>query len=247
MRYQSLGFVKETGTLGVKGRINGLSDFEESMIDPSRIEYLDRIVELCEREDVKLFFVIPPLTQSTPLVSKGYGEAWSYFNSYAKEKNIYYDDLNLVKNRDEVFPDDMMSGMEHVGGELAGVVSNVYADILCEHLQGMDSEYLYSEYDEMVKELPPIVGWELYTEPLDENEGRIMKTRLVAKENVKPEYSFIVKNPNGEFVLQDFSEQSECILPADKIVFPLTLELRIREEDGTVLETHLDIDETTWE
>lgn len=247
MRYQQLGFVKETESLGVKGRINGLADFDRTQIDPSRVEYLDRIVDLCSDENIKLFLVISPLTQSTPFATKGYGEAWKYIDNYADEHGLFFDDLNLIRNRDLEFPDDMMNGMEHVGGELAEIVSAKYAEILMEHIGGTkDCPELYSSFDEMAEDMPAVVGWEMYTESLGPDVGRIMKTRLIAREGVVPEYSFVITNPAGEFVLQDFSDSSECVLPADKISFPLTLELKLRLEDGSILSTHLDIDENTW-
>ena len=249
MVYENLGFTRETTALGNKAGISIAQSWVEENIDWNKMKYLDKIVELCERESVRLFFVSTPLTISTVYATPGYNECVDYFTEYAAEKNVPYDNLNLLKGREEFLPDALMNCMEHVGNEGADIISDYYCKVLNARIQGESVEqYFFSSVDEMRENMKAIVACQLRTEQVDENGNRKIIGEIVGKTDARPEYQFEIEKDGKVCVLQQYSQMNTCSLPVEKISFPMILRVRCRDKSDMmhekISENH--IEETTW-
>lgn len=142
-------------------RILGGGTFSRENIDESELAYLEKIVELCEKEGVKLHLVTGPTTLMRMYKVKNYQDATDYYTEFAKEHGIIYHNLNFLKNREEFLPDSKMQDANHVNGEGAQIISDRYAKILKEDMKGEDtSAYFYSNFEKLKKDIHRVVAVE---------------------------------------------------------------------------------------
>ena len=142
-------------------RILGGGTFSRENIDESELAYLEKIVELCEKEGVKLHLVTGPTTLMRMYKVKNYQDATDYYTKFAKEHGIIYHNLNFLKNREEFLPDSKMQDANHVNGKGAQIISDKYAKILKEDLKGEDtSAYFYSNFEKLKKDIHRVVAVE---------------------------------------------------------------------------------------
>ena len=248
MVYEELGFTRETSVFGTKAGIYISQPWSEENIDWNKMAYLDKIVELCQRKDVQLFFVSTPLTISTVYGTPGYDECVDFFTQYAAMKDIPYDNLNLLKGREEFLPDSMMNCMEHVGDDRAEVISDYYSQVLNIRIKGENADsYFFTSVEEMRKNMKDIVACEFKTEKIDENGNRKMIGEVLGNAEIKPEFQFEMEKDGMIDVLQEYRQMKEVILPANKIKYPMILRVRARSaRDGSEKVYEVLIDETTW-
>lgn len=88
----------------------------------SQIKYLDKIIELCSNNNIRLTFVTAPVANVSLDFIKNYDYVHTYVQKIADEKGIKYLDYNIInKNKDlfdiENFRDD--AHLNHSGVEIA--------------------------------------------------------------------------------------------------------------------------------
>ena len=249
MVYENLGFTRETSVFGTMAGIYISQPWVEEKIDWKNMEYLDKIVEVCRKKGVQLFFVSTPLTISTVYGTPGYDECVEFFTHYAEEKGVPYDNLNLLIGREAFLPDSMMNCMEHIGADRAEIISDYYSKVLNARIQGENSEiYFFDSVEEMRKNMKDIVACAFRTEKIDESGNRRFFGEALGKTDIKPEFQFEIEKDGKIDVLQEYSHTQEVILPISKITYPMTLRVRcksVRDDSEKMYEVV--IDETTWE
>lgn len=249
MVYEDLGFTRETEVFGSSAGIYLSKSWTEENIDMEKLDYLNKIIELCKKKNVKLFLTSTPLTISAVYGTPGYDECVRFFKEYAEEKGIPYDNLNLLKNREDFLPDAKMSSMEHVGADGADIISRRYCEILQRRLAGEEvNSYFYSSVNEMRQDMKDIVACAFHTEKLDSEGNRKIVGELLAKENVEAEYRFEIERKGETIVLQEYGTVDECLLPVEDISFPMVLRVRCRSKgDKSEKMYEICIDENTWD
>ena len=248
MVYEDLGFTREKAVFGNGAGILISNPFLEENVDADKLEYLNKIVELCREKDVQLFLVSTPLTISTVYGTPGYEECYRFFKEYAGEKGIPYDNLNLIKNREHLLPDTKMSSMEHAGADGADIISRYYCDILKRRMQGEEVDScFYASVQEMKEDMADIAACALHTERMDGEGNRRIIGESLHKNRVEPEYRFEIVKEGKVKVLQEYSRQEECFLPEGDISFPMMLRVRCRSRnDKSEKIFEINIDESTW-
>lgn len=230
--YENLGFAREKEVFGNRVGVYVSRTWTEEEIDPERLAYLDRIIELCRQEGAELYAVSTPLTISTVCETPGYEECNRFFSKYLEERGIPYDNLNLMEDRGSLLPDEEMSSMEHVGGDGANVVSSYYCDILQSRMKREPGKVrFYDSVAEMKEHLPDLAYCDFHTEKLDEAGNRELKARAFHGEDVEIEYQFERDADGGTVVLQPYGSQETCPLPVEEMRFPMTLRVRCRVKD----------------
>lgn len=247
--YENLGFAREKEVFGNRAGIYISRPWTEEELDEDRLAYLDKIIELCRKEEVQLYAVSTPLTISTVCETPGYEECILFFSQYLEERKVPYDNLNLMRDRGVLLPDETMSSMEHVGGDGADIVSNFYCDILrrrINHETGDDR--FYGSFAEMRENLPNLAYCDFHTTKLDEEGNRELSAQAFHREGVEVEYQFEAETEGAVEVLQSYSLQDTCPLSVERIRFPMILRVRCRVQgEETEKAFELAIDETTWE
>ncbi len=228
--YQERGYVHSTE----RGEFHtGIYDAYEIHVDQASgkvRKYLDKIVELCREEKVELYLVTLPTSFSGIYGSDTYQSAIDYFNDYASARGVPFCDMNLMRNRTEVFPDCMLSDEGHLGYNGAAICSGIYAEVFNRQHAGEDvSDYFYHSVEEMKKDIKGIVVCDLGTKPYGEEGDRIIRAKSIHEENVIPEYEFWIREEGGQWMkLQEYSENAECFLPAQYLESKIEIQVNCR-------------------
>ena len=140
-------------------RIGTYGTFNEDDISAKSKDYLDRIVKLCKDRNISLFLVTPPISTMMQMNIGNYEEANDYYLSYAEENGISYHNLNMLKNRDEIFNDSLFFHEGHLCESGATAASHIYAEIIQDELDGIDTkDRFYHSIDEMLSDISRIVA-----------------------------------------------------------------------------------------
>lgn len=188
---------KGDGYLGEEGgKSNGNISFNydesvkefstDDMLDVS-IEYLEKSVELCKNKGIKVFFASAPCSLMNTYRVKGYQSAVDYYTDYAEKNGFKYFNLNYLKNREELFPDDAFKDYVHLNKKGGQTVSRIFAKILKEELEGKDtSKYFYKNLDEMKADIHRIPGCGAKIE--ESGNELVVKVASYHNDGVTPEY-----------------------------------------------------------
>ncbi len=228
--YLERGYVYSTEKGDLHTGIYGANQVDVNQVSNESMEYLDKIVELCREEKVELHFVALPTSFSGIYGSDTYQSAVDFFNAYAADKGVPFCDMNLLRNRTEILPDDMLSDEGHLGYNGALICSDIYAEIFNRQRSGRDvSDYFYHSVDEMKKDIKGIVVCDLGTKPYGEAGDRMIHAKSIHEEGVIPEYEFWVCQEGSEWIkLQEYSEEAECFLPAKYLESKVDIQVNCR-------------------
>ena len=146
-RYHGNGFIYRNHANNLKKDTMQKLIWNESIIDNESIEYLKKIINLCNSKNTKIIMITTPISveKITNSVNE-YDKAYTYLSDLAKTNGIEYYNFSLVK--ETVFPrsiDDYWDYDGHLYGDAAQRFSLVLGDFLKEEEQGkVDvSDYLY--------------------------------------------------------------------------------------------------------
>lgn len=135
------------------------SSFDADDVNPSSASYYDKILELCKENNIKVVLVSGVATSKQLYCVRNYQDAIDYYTEYAHENNIEYFNLNYLKNREEIFPDDKFMDHMHLNYEGGETCSRIFADILKDYYDGKDtSKYFYKDFDEYTKDVNRVVA-----------------------------------------------------------------------------------------
>lgn len=206
--------------------------WESGKISAEAFEWLDRIRDLCRQNGVELILVTGPTTLSTIYSIEDYEGSYQCFSQYAKENDLPYFELNLLKNRREILPDSMMRDSDHVCGTGAEVTSRAFCDIVNAYLNGEDTEgWFYTSVDEMKEDIGEVVACDLHTEAIEGSSDRSFVAESLQEEGKTAEYEFwICRDPEaGSFeLLQEYGVKNTCVIPAEDLEHDIILRVNSR-------------------
>ena len=187
----------------------GIDTFSEDEIVESNLEYIDRIVDYCKKNDIKLYLVAPLMSLMNLYHVKGYQEAQDFYEKYAEEHGLVFHNLNYLKGREQFFGDDVMTDYVHLCGEGAYRISSIYAEILEKDMRGEDtSEYFYKDLDELKKDVDRVAA--VKAKIYSDEDGFSVYAESLHNEDVTPVYRYEISEDNGASyqVIRDWSEES---------------------------------------
>lgn len=203
--------------------------FEESEFDPRNVEYLDRIVELCAENNVQLFITTAPTSMMRIYCSEDYQRIVDYYTDYAESHGLIYQNLSYLRDRESFLPDSKMTDYNHVNGEGAYLVSELYAEILKANIAGEDvSNYFYASLDELKESVHRIVAVGANIETSPENTITIQMISL-HNDDVVPQYQVLLATDGENFeVIMDWAESDTFELNASTAPFGSLYQIRAR-------------------
>lgn len=215
--YAGKGFVYSKlsmaqGNIAVRWR----GAFEADKVHADRLEYFEKIVKLCRENGVKLMLVSAPTSMMHLFNTDNYQGAVEYYEDFARKNGLVYRNLNYLKGRDELLPDTALMDHNHLNGEGARILSEVYAEILKKDITGESvEEYFYKDLEEMqasVKRVVAIKAW--ITRSETEAEGEYTEFEIILSalrhEDIWPFYQIIYESPEGETeVLVDWIKKTD--------------------------------------
>ncbi|MBQ6517505.1 MAG: hypothetical protein IJI14_02225 [Anaerolineaceae bacterium] len=140
-------------------KIRSEGKFDEFLIFDHSKRYLDMIVDLCRSENIPLFLVTSPVSTVQQMNIGNYQGAVDYYSQYAAEKGVHYFDMNMLKQRDEIFNDSVMSDAGHLCETGAAIASRICAEIIRDELNGIDTgSRFYRSMDELSSDIKRVVA-----------------------------------------------------------------------------------------
>lgn len=213
--------------------INELDSFQKDSIDQRAVQYLDKIVDLCRKNGVKLYLISMPVTSPSVFATETYEDFWSFFETYAQQQGISFWDMNMLKDRETVIPDEMMSDTVHVGspGDLS--VSRKAGELLKMDMEGMSVDKAFWKYPEWEEQLPGIVGCDFSTEAVADSDDRVMTAISLQPDGVIPEYEFWISTdgPENNWIrLREYGVSNSCVIPGEYFQKDIWMKVCCREQ-----------------
>jgi hypothetical protein len=120
------------------------------------IAKLNSIVELCKEHDVRIIVTVVPLSDALIWENDGWDDFYHWTTLYCEENDCEFYDLNLIRNRYELFNDrESFSDADHLCSDGAEVFTKAFCDIINRVDAGEDISHLfYSSYAEMKQDSP---------------------------------------------------------------------------------------------
>jgi len=219
--YHGKGFVYSysnhaTGTVPFEH--DTMYEFSRDAVLEENVYYLDKCIELCRENDIEVSLVTVPSTISYLYLVDGYEESARWFEEYAKEKQISYHNLNYLKNREEILPDEYMYDTTHTNAEGAKVVSEIYSDILLKESMGEDiSSYFYNDFDEFesnIHRIAAVSGMITFTDEIKDSKAVAnISIRSLQDKDVNPWYQVELIDADGNVIsLVPWTQDTEAEL-----------------------------------
>lgn len=204
--YKEKGYFYTTQEYGLDERVYDKKfNIEETPINKETEEYLIKIIEYCEQNDIELVLFSSPIYELEMLAVQHYDEYVKQLKAICNKFDVEYYDFNLVKN--EVLPLEEASyymDINHLnekGAEIFTRFFNAFVQMTDEQKENC----FYNTYDEKLSLQPTNVYGILYVGTDDEQE----LWRAAANKNSEVEYRIILTPENGDTVmLQDFNENA---------------------------------------
>lgn len=123
--------------------------------DDTNLLYLDKIMELCQENGVRVIIVTTPITKAFFCRYDNFDYIYSWYLEYAKEWNVPILDFNLYIGKEDLFPDEKMFFDEnHLNKPGAELFSRIFAETEKQLDAGQDvSGLFYKTYFLMQKTL----------------------------------------------------------------------------------------------
>lgn len=186
----------------------------ERSVSDETMTYLDRIVRLCGKKNVKLYFVTMPMASSSFYQNDSVTNAHDFIQAYADKVSVPYFDMNLWKGAEARRLNERMNDYEHPSGELAEELSNVVSRIV----QGENPDkFLYQMTAQAKAAMHGILSLQMHTEPA-QNGSRNIIVSCVCEEGMEVRYTFTAEtNIKKNVILQKDGVSSSCILPPELV------------------------------
>ena len=221
----------EAGNVPMKGE----GVFSEDEIKLENKKYLDACVDLCKKNDINLYLVVGPTSVMRLYYIENYQEANDYYNNYAKENGLIYHNLNYLKDRETFLPDTMMFDYNHVNGEGAYIITEMYSEILKKDMEGIDtSEYFYDDLDSLKADVNRIVS--VGAEISIEDTVAHIEIMSLQNDDITPYYQIEISEDKENYtVLTEWTTQSELELELPR-ESGFNIKVRARTENNEGIE-----------
>ena len=135
-------------TINYKKKFNSQS--LDTRIYQPNIDYLDKIVDLCKSNDIRLIVVTTPVSLTTVCRYDNFDWSYNWYKTYCEEHDLEFYDFNLLKARTEMFSD---KGSFHDRYHLGNTGAEVFTTFFCDFMKKVDagedmSGLFYNSYKE---------------------------------------------------------------------------------------------------
>ena len=207
-RYDSIA----TGNMPIKNS----SGFSEEKLSQRNLDYLDACIELCKKHGIKVTLVSGLTSVSRMYKINNYQGAVDYYNRFAEQRGIKYYNLNFLRNREMLLPDEMMHDYNHANAEGAKIVSSLFAEILEKEANGEDvTSCFYENLDDFKEDVHRIVSVraQIQADASNRNLYHISITSL-QNEDVKAVYRVLLcrQGEDSFQVVQDWAPEKQMDL-----------------------------------
>lgn len=208
----NLGSVGNPNMVG-KLQENNFAVIEEEVISQYSLDYLDKMVELCKEEDIRLVLVATPITDLFIQSVGNYDVYYNYMREYAQKNEIEYYDFNLCKVDVLNFEREDFLDTIHLSGVGNEKYTRVFADVMLNYSEEERENLFYKSVEEKRVDLPK----QTFGLNYKEQEGSYI-INTVANYDVDVEYRICIVDADGNEieVIQDFSKNNELIISADE-------------------------------
>ncbi|MCD7724080.1 MAG: DUF1574 domain-containing protein [Clostridiales bacterium] len=175
---------------------------DEIFLTEDAEEYLRKIVELCQKENLEITLIVSPIYELQMLSIDTYDNYREKIVEIANEYDINFYDFNLIK--EEYLPIEKTEFFRDAGHlNCKGV--EMYTNFLCELVyEGKyeGDDLFYSSYDEKVDNMPEQT-WGIYTESYT----GVFRYHIASTPREGLQYRIVVTPDEGEqYMVQDFAE-----------------------------------------
>lgn len=132
-KYHPGGFIERYPTDPSAFTLSGITEFQAKDVKEENMEYLERLIQLCQKNGISFVAVTTPIPRQTlEAFPEGYREAWDYFADFFQAQRVPYINFNsqeyehTASHRTEDFTD--LDG--HMHGAAAREFSRTLAAIL---------------------------------------------------------------------------------------------------------------------
>ena len=192
-------------------------EYSEDMYLDENVEYLYKCLDLCKENNIDLILIDAPTTLMRMFYVDNHDKAIEDIRNIADTYNIPFFELNYLKNREEVLPDEMMMDYNHTNSEGAKVISEIFADIIKKYDEGKDvSDYFYKNYNEFSESIERIAG--VGCDYQIESDNLIMELKSAHPDHLDPIYKVeYLDNSNNYKTLVDWTKETSLTvkLPND--------------------------------
>ena len=172
-------------------------DFSTDLIKEEAFEYYDKIVKTCQAQGVEVILFSGPCSMRNIYGIPNYQQATDFYTEYAEKNGIKYFNLNYIKNREELFSDDMFEDYMHLNYYGSQKCSKLFAKILKEHLNGENTDhYFYKNVDELKSDVNRIVS--CACKVTCDNDFYLIQCKTLHNEGIQPEYRLLATKDNDE-------------------------------------------------
>lgn len=125
----------------------------DTKIKEESLNYFDKIIKLCKNNDIRVIFVVTPVTERMILEYSNLDDIFSQYIDLAKEYNCEYYDFNLDKHRKKLYSEESsFYDNTHMSDSGAEIFSNRLAEIIkCVDQGNNVSNYFLNSYAELKK------------------------------------------------------------------------------------------------
>ena len=201
-KWQSMGngFVVYSNRNLTEGNIGipRIKTFEKSKIKEETINYLNKCVQLCQTNNIKLFFVTAPTSMAELYSINNYEDYTKFASEYAMKHKIKYHNLSYIKGKETLLPDNFMFDIQHVNKAGAEVTSKIYAEILKKELHGTDTKkFFHRSLGEVKSTVKRIVGVD--AKPVKNDNTLTMTIRSLQNKGIIPQYEILLAGEDNNF------------------------------------------------
>ena len=125
----------------------------DTKIKEESLNYFDKIIKLCKNNDIRVIFVVTPVTERMILEYSNLDDIFSQYIDLAKEYNCEYYDFNLDKHRKLLYSEESsFYDNTHMSDSGAAIFSNRLTEIIEDVDRGNNvSNYFLNSYTELKK------------------------------------------------------------------------------------------------
>lgn len=200
-RYLTKGM--ESGTLGTQIYLT----WDEENICDDAVGYLESIYRLCEKENVELILISPPLAPSTRIGMGNYEDVHLFFQKFAEEKEIEFWDFNYIQNKWLELEDEDFYDQHHLSKSGAEKFTAVVADLI-DMSKDIRKIYFYKEYKDVVPQYKQVAGVSVEKD----EENQILRAKSIQESGVQVIYDFYTSDDQVEYELLKSSFENTILL-----------------------------------
>lgn len=168
------------------------SSYSQDRFSEYNVRYVRKMCKLCQEKGIPVVLVTIPTTLEDIYGTENYQASPDYMESFAEELGCPYLNFNLLRDREEIFPDPMFKDRLHLSGEGSVIFSRIFAGAVQMALNGENTDDLfYKNVEELQKDVHRIVASNGRAVP-DGNGTLTVEAKSLQNEDVTPEYRLVL-------------------------------------------------------